>query len=65
MYQTLEAEGSFQYDPTLGDLKVMRFSPDTNHDEFNQIQWSVEGKLGGSRSGLHQLVPRPESRSEV
>lgn len=47
MYQTLEAEGVFQYDPTLGDLKVMRFSPDTNHDEFNQVQWSVEGKLGG------------------
>ena len=47
MYQTLDAEGVFQYDPTLGDLKVMRFSPDTNHDEFNQVQWSVEGKLGG------------------
>ncbi|MGB7654258.1 MAG: TonB-dependent receptor [Novosphingobium sp.] len=47
MYQVLEAEGVFQYDPTLGDLKVMRFSPDTNHDEFNQVQWSVEGKLGG------------------
>ncbi|MBS0475040.1 MAG: TonB-dependent receptor, partial [Proteobacteria bacterium] len=47
MYQTLDAEGVFQYDPTLGDLKVMRFSPDTNHDEFNQAQWSIEGKLGG------------------
>lgn len=47
MYQTLDAEGVFQYDPTLGDLKVMRFSPDTNHDEFNQVQWSVEGKMGG------------------
>ena len=47
MYQTLDAEGVFQYDPNLGDLKVMRFSPDTNHDEFNQVQWSVEGKLGG------------------
>lgn len=47
MYQVLEAEGVFQFDPTLGDLKVMRFSPDTNHDEFNQLQWSVEGKLGG------------------
>ncbi|MEQ1497907.1 MAG: TonB-dependent receptor [Novosphingobium sp.] len=47
MYQTLDAEGVFQYDPALGDLKVMRFSPDTNHDEFNQVQWSVEGKMGG------------------
>ena len=47
MYQVLDAEGVFQYDPTLGDLKISRFSPDTNHDEFNQVQWSVEGKLAG------------------
>ncbi|MDE2435184.1 MAG: TonB-dependent receptor [Sphingomonadales bacterium] len=47
MYQSLEAEGTFQYDPTLGDLKVARYSPDYNHDKFNQIQWNVEGKLGG------------------
>jgi outer membrane receptor protein involved in Fe transport len=47
MYQSLEAEGVFQYDPTLGDLKVKRFSPDTNHDSFHQTQWSIEGKLGG------------------
>lgn len=46
MYQTLDAEGVFQYDPTLGDLKVARFSPDYNHDKFNQVQWNVEGKLG-------------------
>ena len=46
MYQVLEADGVFQYDPSLGDLKVARFSPDTNHDQFNQIQWDVEGKLG-------------------
>ena len=47
MYQSLEAEGVFQFDPTLGDLKVKRFSPDSNHDKFNQVQWSVEGELGG------------------
>ena len=49
MYQSLEAEGVFQFDPTLGDLKVKRFSPDSNHDKFNQVQWGVEGKLGGLR----------------
>jgi len=47
MYQELQANGTFQYDPTIGDLKVMRFTPDTNNDKFNQVQWSVEGKLGG------------------
>lgn len=47
MYQVLDAEGVFQYDPSLGDLQVTRFSPDFNHDQFNQVQWSVEGKLGG------------------
>jgi len=46
MYQTLDAEGVFQYDPTLGDLKVARFSPDYNKDAFNQVQWNVDGKLG-------------------
>lgn len=46
MYQILEAEGTFQYDPNLGDLKAKRFSPDSNHDTFNQVQWSVEGKIG-------------------
>ncbi|WP_219893545.1 TonB-dependent receptor [Aquisediminimonas profunda] len=47
MYQTLEVDGVFQYDPTLGDLKVNRFSPDRNEDTFNQTQWSIEGKLAG------------------
>jgi iron complex outermembrane recepter protein len=47
MYQSLEAEGVFQYDPSLGELKTRRFSPDSNHDTFNQTQWSVEGNLGG------------------
>lgn len=47
MYQTLDVEGVFQYDPTLGDLNVTRFSPDKNEDTFNQAQWSVEGKLAG------------------
>ena len=46
MFQTLDAEGVFMYDPTLGDLKVQRFSPDYNDDKFNQIQWAVDGKLG-------------------
>ncbi|MDE2435217.1 MAG: TonB-dependent receptor plug domain-containing protein, partial [Sphingomonadales bacterium] len=61
MYQELQANGTFQYDPTLGDLKVMRFSPDSNQDRFNQVQWSVEGKLAGlemvyTGSYLHRKV---------
>ncbi len=47
MYQELQANGTFQYDPKLGDLKVQRFSPDVNKDKFNQVQWSIEGKLAG------------------
>lgn len=47
MYQSLEVDGVFQYDPTLGDLKVNRFSPDRNEDTFHQTQWSVEGRLAG------------------
>lgn len=46
MFQTLTTDGTFQYDPTLGDLKVDRFSPDHMRDRFNQVQWNVEGKVG-------------------
>ena len=44
--QTLETEGVFDYDPTVGDLEVNRFAPDTLDDEFSQTSWTVTGRLG-------------------
>lgn len=43
-YQELGADGVFDYDPTVGDLKVSRFFPDELDDKFNQTSWTIEGR---------------------
>ena len=45
-YQELGADGVFDYDPEVGDLKVSRFFPDELDDKFNQTSWTVEGRAG-------------------
>jgi len=45
-YQELGADGVFDYDPEVGDLKVSRFFPDELNDKFNQTSWTVEGRAG-------------------
>lgn len=44
--QRSEADGVNVYDPEAGDLKVTRFEPDSNTDEFIQAALTLEGKLG-------------------
>ena len=44
--QSLETEGVFDYDPTIGDLQVNRFADDSLSDEFNQTAWTLEGRVG-------------------
>ena len=44
--QTLNTEGVFDYDPTLGDLKVKRFNPDDLQDKGDVSAWTVKGRLG-------------------
>ncbi len=45
-YQELGADGVFDFDPEVGDLEVNRFFPDRLRDEFNQISWTLNGRLG-------------------
>ena len=45
MVQTLDADGTFQYDPSIGLDKVARFQPDTLDDKFNDLAWNVKGRL--------------------
>jgi len=45
-YQELGADGVFDYDPKVGDLKVERFFPDELDDKFNQTAWTIEGRAG-------------------
>jgi outer membrane receptor protein involved in Fe transport len=46
MTQTLEADGVFDYDPAVGDLEAQRYFPDSLEDEFDQLSWTFEGRLG-------------------
>jgi outer membrane receptor protein involved in Fe transport len=45
--QKSEAEGHNIYDPTVGDLQVVRFFKDTRDDEWWQASLTLEGRLGG------------------
>jgi len=43
--QDLKSNGVFGYDPTVGDLKVQHFRPETNHDRWYQASLTVTGKI--------------------
>ncbi len=44
--QTLEVEGSFLVDPSLGqDHATARFAPEYNRDEFGLTAWTLSGRL--------------------
>ena len=44
--QTLEAEGSFVSDPSLGqDHASARFSPEYNRDQFGLTAWTAKGRI--------------------
>lgn len=45
IYQHQEANGSFLYDPKLGDLKVADFTPERNLDEWYLAALTIQGKL--------------------
>jgi outer membrane receptor protein involved in Fe transport len=44
--QSLKTQGVFDYDESLGDLKVARFTEDSLEDEFNQYAWTLDGRVG-------------------
>jgi outer membrane receptor protein involved in Fe transport len=44
--QDLEADGVFFADPSLGDLAVARYSPDTLDDSFGNTAWTASALLG-------------------
>ncbi|MGK0298793.1 MAG: iron complex outermembrane receptor protein [Gammaproteobacteria bacterium] len=45
MYQELNTDGVFDYDPNVGDLDVERYFPDSLEDKFNQVSWTLEGRI--------------------
>ena len=46
MAQDLRDTGTFGYEPSVGDLQVNRFQPDTDHDRWVQAGLTVTGHLG-------------------
>lgn len=46
MGQTETSHGNFSYDPSLGDLKIARYRPESAKDKWYQAAMTVEGKLG-------------------
>ncbi|HEY1709949.1 MAG TPA: TonB-dependent receptor [Rhizomicrobium sp.] len=44
--QDTRANGSFAYDPSVGDLEVQHFNPDYAHDKWYQAALTIEGKIG-------------------
>lgn len=44
--QESKADGVNVFDPDSGDLKISRFEPDFNDDQFGQAALTLEGKLG-------------------
>jgi iron complex outermembrane recepter protein len=46
MAQQQKTKGGFVYDPSVGDLKVSRFYPESSKDRWLQAALTVEGKLG-------------------
>ncbi len=46
MGQNQTTNGSFAYDPKVGDLKLYRFYPENTEDKWWQAALTVEGKIG-------------------
>jgi len=44
--QDITADGVFDYDPAIGDLKVSRYIEDTLEDSFTQTSITLEGRMG-------------------
>lgn len=44
--QKMEAEGLNDYDPTVGDLKTVKFFKDTRDDEWWQAALTIDGNFG-------------------
>jgi outer membrane receptor protein involved in Fe transport len=46
MAQKQTTEGSFAYDPKVGDLDVIRYYPENSEDKFVQAALTIQGKIG-------------------
>jgi outer membrane receptor protein involved in Fe transport len=45
-FQSTDSDAENTYDPTVGDLQIIAFSPDTRTDDWQQYALTLEGDLG-------------------
>jgi iron complex outermembrane receptor protein len=44
--QSIDTDGVFYQDPELGDLEISRYEDDTLSDDFENYNWTLNGRLG-------------------
>jgi outer membrane receptor protein involved in Fe transport len=44
--QTIDSEGVFFVDPDLDDLEIQRYEDDSLEDSFENVNWTLQGRLG-------------------
>ena len=49
-FQTLEADGVFSYDPSLGDLSVQQYNRSYDRDKFEDTAWTLNGRIGALKA---------------
>ena len=56
--QTIESDGVFFTDPTLGDLEIQRYHDDHLEDEFDNASLTIEGSIGDLGNPLCRCLYR-------
>ena len=46
IYQEMRSQGSFGYDPSVGDLQLQHFHPEYRRERFIQGALTIEGRIG-------------------
>jgi iron complex outermembrane receptor protein len=46
MGQRTDSDGTFQYDPVVGDLALTHFRPEFSKDDWTQASLTIQGKIG-------------------
>lgn len=63
--QTIDSEGVFFQDPELDDLEIQRYEDDSLEDEFVNVNWTLEGRLGALATLYTGAFTNRESNQQV
>ncbi|MBX2859313.1 MAG: TonB-dependent receptor [Cellvibrionaceae bacterium] len=63
--QTIDSEGVFFQDPELDDLEIQRYEDDSLEDEFVNVNWTLEGRIGALATLYTGAFTNRESNQQV